>query len=60
MKQIKTIRKRLDNANEFDSEVNAALRIGWELKYRTVIMPMAQSESYISYPMLYAELECEE
>lgn len=58
MKQIKTIRNRLDNAEEFDREANAALRDGWELKYRTVIVPMAHTESYIF--QLYAELEREE
>lgn len=30
MKQIKTIRNRLDKAEEFDREVNAALRSGFE------------------------------
>lgn len=60
MKQIKTIRNRLDNAAEFDREVNAALRDGWELKYRTVIVPMAHTDGCASHNTLYAELEREE
>lgn len=60
MKQIKTIRNRLDNAAEFDREVNAALRAGWELKRRSVIVPRAHTESYIFHNTLYAELEREE
>lgn len=65
MKQIKTIRNRLDNAEDFDREVNVALRLGWELKYRTVIyrtviVPMAHADGCVSYNMLYAELEREE
>ena len=60
MKQIKTIRNRLDNAEEFDREVNVALRLGWKLKRRAVIVPRTGTGSYISYTMLYAELEREE
>ena len=60
MKQIKTIRNRLDNADKFDREVNEALRAGLELKYRTVIVPMAQCDTLHTYHMLYAEMEREE
>lgn len=39
MKQIKTVRHRLDNACQFDDEVNNLLREGWLLKKRTVLRP---------------------
>lgn len=60
MKQIKTIKNRLDNAESFDKEVNAALAEGWQLTKREVLQPKAQSESLQTYTMLYAELEREE
>jgi hypothetical protein len=60
MKQIKTIKNRLDNAASFDKEVNAALAEGWQLTKREVLQPKAQSESLQAYTMLYAELEREE
>lgn len=56
MKQIKTIRFRLDNAEKFDEAVNAAIGQGWRLTKREVLMPMAQANAY-TYIMLYAELE---
>lgn len=56
MLQIKTIRNRLDNAKQFDEEVNAAIQAGWRLTKREVIVPAAQSNQY-TYIMLYAELE---
>lgn len=59
MKQIKTIKNRLDNAAEFDKAVNFALAEGWTLTKREVLQPKAQSESLQSYTMLYAELERE-
>ena len=59
MLQIKTIRNRLDNNTSFDDEVNAALRVGWTLKKRTVVRPIGQSESVYMHTMLYAELEKE-
>lgn len=59
MKQIKTIKNRLDNAESFDKEVNAALAEGWQLTKREVLQPKAQSESMQTYTMLYAELERE-
>lgn len=39
MKQIKTVRHRLDNTCQFDDEVNNLLREGWLLKKRTVLRP---------------------
>lgn len=59
MKQIKTIRSRLDNAKDFDTEVNRALRDGWELKKRRILRPVAQSTDRYTYTILYAELEKE-
>jgi hypothetical protein len=59
MKQIKTIRYRLNNSEHFDEAVNAALAAGWELKKREVINPQAMSERCSVYIMLYAELERE-
>ena len=57
MLQIKTIRNRLDNAEIFDREVNAALVEGWRLTKRDVLQPKAQNESVQSHTMLYAEME---
>lgn len=56
--QIKTIKNRLDNAEAFDSSVNAALNDGWVLKKRLVLQPH-QPTGGINYfhTMLYAELE---
>lgn len=59
MKQIKTIRSRLDNAKDFDTEVNRALRDGWELKKRRILRPLAQSTDRYTCTILYAELEKE-
>ena len=59
MIRIKTIRKRIDNAEEFDECVNEALRDGWTLKKRTVLRPIGQQDSKYTYMMLYAELEME-
>lgn len=59
MKQIKTIKNRLDNAEMFDEEVNAALAEGWTLTKRDVIRPNAHPVGETSFTMLYAELECE-
>lgn len=54
--QIKTIRYRLDNAEAFDEAVNDAIREGWRLTKREVLMPVTQPNHY-TYIMLYAELE---
>lgn len=48
--RIKTIRYTLDEAYDFDKEVNAALQAGWILTERKVIVSGDQ-------PWLYAELE---
>jgi hypothetical protein len=59
MKQIRTVRYRLDNACQFDNEVNNLLLEGWLLKKRTVLRPFCQSNSMFIHIMLYAELEKE-
>ena len=56
MKQIKTIRKYLDNAEEFDKEVNDALAAGWKLVKREVLHP-CETTHYEYLRSLYAELE---
>lgn len=59
MKQIKTIKNRLDNVVSFDKEVNAALAEGWTLTKREVLLPRAQTSTQYTYIMVYAELELE-
>lgn len=61
MKQIKTIKARLDGAEGFDKEVNEALAEGWTLTSRKVLMPPSQPVTGSTYfnTMLYAELEKE-
>lgn len=59
MKQILTVRNRLDNPEEFDKEVNNAIKEGWELKKRDVLQPFAQATDTYLHTMLYAELERE-
>lgn len=54
--KIKTIRNRLDNADAFDKEVNAALSAGWRLIKREYINPLSQGGGHFTYIMLYAEL----
>ena len=56
MKQIKTIKNRLDNAEHFDTAVNESIKEGWTLTKREVLIPNAQ-ECHYTYIMLYAELE---
>lgn len=55
MKQIKTIRDRLDRSEAFDDAVNAALRDGWQLLSRGLYRGIYDGQ----YSMLYAELEKE-
>ena len=55
MKQIKTIRDRLDNSEAFDDAVNAALRDGWLLLARGLYRGIYDGQ----FSMLYAELEKE-
>ena len=59
MLQIKTVRHRLDNACQFDDEVNNLLHEGWLLKKRTVLRPFCQGNSMFTHIILYAELEKE-
>lgn len=54
--QIKTVRYRINDADAFDWEVNAALRSGWILSKRCVIDPNAQSNICFVHTLLYAEL----
>ena len=56
MLQIKTIKNRLYNVDDFDKEVNEAIAAGWKLTRREVLQPAAQAIEY-TYIMLYAELE---
>lgn len=58
--QIKTIKRRLDNANIFDAEVNEALAAGWTLRKRYYISGCRLTDTSYSYTMLVAELEKEE
>lgn len=53
MKQIKTIKSRIDYAEDFDRHVNDAIAEGWELKRREFIPSYTSN----SYTILYAELE---
>ena len=58
MKQIKTIKNKLDNAIQFDAAVNAALQEGWTLIERKVLQPPSQPSSGTYFNiMLYAEFE---
>lgn len=56
--EIKTIKNRLNNAADFDRDVNAAMADGWRLTRREVLMFPAQPHTGSTYfnPMLYAEL----
>lgn len=57
--KIKTITDRLDNAENFDKKVNAALADGWIIVKREVLQPPSQPSTGGVYfnTMLYAELE---
>ncbi len=57
MRQIKTIRDRLNNCENFDRLVNEALANGWRLTRREILIPAAQVSGQYTYIMLYAELE---
>ena len=54
--KIKTIRWRLDAAEQFDEEVNAALAEGWHLTKREVLDGRQLSTDAYLHRMLYAEL----
>lgn len=56
MLQIKTIKNRLDNAEDFDKAVNTALAEGWTLTKREVLPPVDLG-GYFTHTTLYAELE---
>lgn len=60
MKVIKTIVKRLDNAEEFDDAVNGALKDGWILRKRRVLQSGQPISTTYYHTMLYAELVKEE
>ena len=57
--KIKTITDRLDNAENFDKKVNAALADGWIIVKRVVMQPPSQpSTGGVCFnTMLYAGLE---
>lgn len=50
--EIKTIRYKLDFAEDFDRKVNEALAAGWRLTKREVISPKVDNVAL----MIYAEL----
>ena len=52
MRQIKMVVRPVEQAAEFDSEVNKLLRRGWKLTRRETLNPPERLES-----LLYAELE---
>ena len=60
MRQIKTVVRPVEQAAEFDSDVNKLLRRGWQIKRReTLLLPDAPNEAFnvATFPVLYAELE---
>ena len=60
MRQIKTVVRPVEQAAEFDSDVNKLLRRGWQIKRReTLLLPNAPNEAFnvATIPVLYAELE---
>ena len=54
--QIKTIKNRLDNNEDFDIEVNKALSEGYILTKRAVLTPNQPNSGTYMHTMLYAEL----
>lgn len=52
MRQIKTVVRPVEQAAEFDCEVNKLLRRGWKLTRRETLNLPERLE-----PLLYAELE---
>ena len=55
MMQIKTVVGRIDNAKNFDAQVNEYLKDGWSLKRRYLSTPR-QGGTLNYYRMLIAEL----
>jgi hypothetical protein len=58
MLEIKTILNDLNEAADFDKNVNAALADGWKLVRRDVL-PGWEGDTTVAYRKLYAELERE-
>lgn len=54
--QIKTIRKTIFSASEFDDEVNKALDAGWRLTRREVLQGEGKEKTCYDNWLLYAEL----
>lgn len=59
MKQIKTIAKRVDDAENFDEKVNEALKKGYKLKKR-YIFEGPENSTTVFHPLFVAEMEKEE
>lgn len=57
MLEILTITKKLAEAKDFDTEVNAAIAKGYRLRKRNVIVPQTQPVNGSAEVTLYAELE---
>ena len=60
MKQIKTVIYPIENAMQYDEEINNLLADGWEIKKRAHVNARGQlSEAfeYSTIQLLYAELE---
>jgi hypothetical protein len=59
MRQIKTLIRRIEQAAQFDAEINQLLAEGWTLKKQEVLkLPGEPSEAFNvpGVPALYAEL----
>lgn len=54
--KIKTIRQRLDNAAEFDQQLNEALENGYQLAHRGLVPGFRLDGGGYLHNMLYAEL----
>ena len=59
MLKIKTIVKKIYEAEQFDAEVNEAIEHGWKLTKREVLLPHAHSRDTHTTTKLYAELVME-
>ena len=57
MLEILTIVKKLNEASDFDDEVNDAIAVGYRLRKRNVIVPQTQPVNGSAEVMFYAELE---
>lgn len=54
--KIKTIKKRLDNADKFDAEVNEAIAEGYQLVQRSIVPGFRLDGGDYLHNMLFAEL----